>query len=119
MLSVPVLNWFRPFQMMNELYEETLYVFKQQNEEVNYNLNKRLIGWWWGFWIVLQTLSSISQQTEMKVETLDQFIRATEWCMLYNIIGIPTAILVLKVMKDYMKTETILYQMDQESEEEI
>lgn len=119
MLSVPVLNWFRPYQMMKELFEETRYVFEKQKEEVNYNLNMRLLGLWWGFWIVYQTLSSISQRTELKAETLDQFLRATEWSMLYHIIGIPTAILVLKVMKDYMKTETILYQMDQESEEEI
>lgn len=116
---VPVLNWFRPYQMMKELFEETRYVFEKQKEEVNYNLNMRLLGLWWGFWIVYQTLSSISQRTELKAETLDQFLRATEWSMLYHIIGIPTAILVLKVMKDYMKTEPILYQMDQEPVEEI
>lgn len=103
---VPILNLFRPFQIMKELYVESNKLLIANNKQQQ--LKVTAIGWWWTFWIVSNIAGQVIFRVTRDAYTLDQLSNSSVLGMISNGIGIVLAIITVKVISDYAKIEPLL-----------
>ena len=115
---VPFISLYRPKQIMNELYVETqnLLTTKQENSMVN--LNTQFIGWWWALWLIASFLGQFVFRYSQKAETLEELTTVTIVSIIASIIGIPLALITVKIIKDYAEIEPLFCNLDVEVEQE-
>jgi hypothetical protein len=114
---VPIISLYRPYQIMKELYQETQTLLSKNDENYVQNLNTNSIGWWWTLWIIASFLGQFIFRYSLKAETIDELITTTVASIAASIIGIPLAIITVKVIKDYAEIEALLYELKDEEEE--
>lgn len=114
---VPIISLYRPYQIMKELYQETQTLLSKNDENYVQNLNTNSIGWWWTLWIIASFLGQFIFRYSLKAETIDELITTTIASIAASIIGIPLAIITVKVIKDYAEIEALLYELKDEEEE--
>lgn len=114
---VPILNLFRPFQIMKELYVKTDKLLKDNVIDYDKKNDLNFVNIWWGFWVVLNFISSRETRMAFKAETIEEIITITKLSITTSIIGIPAALLAIKVIKDYSEMERLLFKFkDQNSD---
>lgn len=104
---VPVISLFRPYQIMKELFLETKK-YVENRTDLSVVLSTSILVWWWILWIVNGVVGQIIFRVSTKVETIDQMLSLTVASMANGLIGIPLAIITLKIIKDYSKAELLL-----------
>lgn len=114
---VPIISLYRPNQIMKELYLETQILLSKKDENYAQNLTTHFIGWWWALWIISSFLGQFIFRYSMKAETLEELTTTTIASIVASIIGIPLAIITVKVIKDYSEVEHLLYELKDEEEE--
>lgn len=107
---VPIVNWFRPYQIMKELYVETEKFLRNNAPSYTKTTSTAIVGWWWAIWIISTIVDRINFNISQKAETLDEINTSTIWSILASVFGIPLAILAIKVIKDYSEIETAFHQ---------
>ncbi|HZH86358.1 MAG TPA: DUF4328 domain-containing protein [Brumimicrobium sp.] len=111
---VPILNWFRPFQIMSELYISTQKFLINKEVMQEKVLKKSQLGVWWTLWVINNLLGSIEFQFSRRAEEIEDFIFLTDMSMISNIIGIPLAIITVKVISDYARIEPLLFETEED-----
>lgn len=101
---VPFISLYRPFKIMEELYEELLGILYKK--DIDTNITTQFLGWWWFLWILNGIVSRISNRYSLKAETLNELTTSTTIEIIGNIIAIPLAIIAVKVIKDASTLET-------------
>ena len=102
---------------MKELYQETQNLLSKKDESYAQNLTTHSIGWWWALWIISSFLGQFIFRYSMKAETIEELTTTTIASIVASIIGIPLAIITVKVIKDYSEIEPLLYELKDEEEE--
>ena len=102
---VPFVNWFRPYQIMKELYIETEKFLRKKDPSYTKTTKTTTVVWWWMIWILSTILDRINYTITQKAETLDEFNTSTIWSIISSLVAIPLAILAIKVIKDYGEIE--------------
>ncbi len=95
---VPFVNWFRPYNIMQEMYETTKRLLSDRQ-------STSFVGWWWAFWLLASISGSISFQFARNATTVDDYITYTIFDMVQSIFLIPAAILTVKVIRYYSAME--------------
>lgn len=103
---VPIVSWFRPYHIMQELFEQTILFFKRNDLTDRANFATVSLGLWWGLWIANNFLGQFIFRYGMKAETIDELIISTVASMVGNCIGVPLAFITIKVIKEYSSVET-------------
>ena len=101
---VPIMSLFRPFKIMKEIYQVLLRILHKK--EIKTNVSTQFLGWWWFLWVVNGVIGQMSFRLSMHAETLNELIKSTTIEMIGNVLGIPLAILTVKVIKDASILET-------------
>ena len=114
---IPILNLFRPFQIMKDLYLKTNSYLSSKVEGFKKVPNDGLINSWWALWIIGNFLGNAVLRLSMRAEDIDDFLQLTNLSMISAGLGIPTALFIIKLIKDYSKLETLMFKID--SGEEI
>ena len=122
---VPILNFYRPFQIMNELYTETerllvknrvcekdVYPTSSWLEKDAYSTNYLMP--WWILWIASKFVGNFVLRIGFNADTIDSLIAATIGYMIVNVLEIIFALLAIKVIKDYSRVEPLLAQISEE-----
>ncbi|MDR2009982.1 MAG: DUF4328 domain-containing protein [Bacteroidales bacterium] len=110
---VPIINLYRPYKIMKEIYVETkgFLTAKGLSEKVNYSTN--YLGWWWTLWIVSAFVGQfVFRFAHNSADTLDNLITTTVAQIVLEILGIPLALITVKIIKDYSKIEPLLIQIN-------
>jgi hypothetical protein len=115
---LPIANLYRPFQIMKELYGETINYLRKNNIESNFPSKKPLI-WWWSFWIINEILDCIIFQYSRRTETINELIFSTKLGMVVCLIGLPLCIITVSVIKNYSFLEDKLIKIDRENFNQI
>jgi len=105
---VPIVNLYKPFQIMKELYKETKEVLVKTGINDCTSLTTNLLGWWWTLWILNNIIGQFVFRYSMKAVTIDELTVSTIAGMIGNIAGIPLALITIKVITDYSKVEQLL-----------
>ncbi len=105
---VPVLNLFRPYRIMNELYQETKDLFIKNNIQFNQSFSTKYVGWWWTLWIIHNLITQFISRVYKNTESIEHLSEQTFAFMMMNILAIPLSIITIKVIKDYSNVEHLL-----------
>ena len=103
---VPIINLYRPYQIMKELYMETNELLIKNKFSVSGGLTTNVLGSWWTLWIISTFLGQIIIQS--KGESIEEMITSTGLIMILNVLKIPLALIAVKIVKDYSKVEPFL-----------
>jgi len=113
---VPIVGLYRPYQIMKELYEETKSLLIAKGVSIKDPFTTDLLGIWWALWVINSLLGQFTFRYSNSAETIDELITVTVASMVSNLIGIPLALIAIKVVKDYAKVEPLLFEIkDDES----
>lgn len=104
---IPFVNFARPYKIMNELYVRTAQLLKQSNESEQ-RLSEKLLPTWWTLWILNGIVGQVAYRIANNAKEIDELINGTIASMATNLVGIPVAIITVKVIKDYARIEPIL-----------
>jgi len=107
---VPIINVYRPYQIMKELYRETKEYLTHNGIEINQTLSTKYLGLWWTLWLTNGVIGNGLFRLSMKAKTFDQLTSITSGYMILHIIGIILALITLKVISDYAKIEPLLHE---------
>ncbi|NIK73072.1 hypothetical protein FHS56_000558 [Thermonema lapsum] len=113
---VPIVNLYRPYQIMKELYQETKELLNKKGINVNTNLTTSSLGWWWTLWILNNIIGQFVFRYSIKAKSIDELTTSTIASMIGNIIGILLALITVKVIKDYSNVEPMLFEIKDEEE---
>lgn len=115
---VPFISLYRPKQIMKELYVETQSLLTAKQQISTVNLNTQFIGWWWALWLIASFLGQFVFRYSLKAESLEALTTATIASIIASIIGIPLALITVKIIKDYAEIEPLFYKLENEIEQE-
>jgi hypothetical protein len=107
---VPILNLFKPFQLMQEMYENAEDYLLEKKLIDEKKSRKLIIGWWWGLWIGTGVISRISSSFQNSADDIGELIGSTLFSMFIIVIFIPLSILTVKTIQNYNEMELILEQ---------
>ena len=111
---VPIANFYRPYQIMKEMYVETSKIIGYTTKTDYSSRSLKTLVWWWSFWIISNLLGQFIFRYTMKAESIDELIISTISGITANIIGIPLAIITIKVIKNYSLMEDELINFKEE-----
>ena len=115
---VPFISLYRPKQIMKELYVKTQSLLTTKQENSTVNLNTQFIGWWWALWLIASFLGQFVFRYSLKAESLEALTTATIASIIASIIGIPLALITVKIIKDYAEIEPLFCKLDVAIEQE-
>ncbi|MBN8650283.1 MAG: DUF4328 domain-containing protein [Cytophagales bacterium] len=113
---VPFTNLYRPYKIMKELYQETKALLVKKEIFFKGDLATSTLGWWWAFWLLNSFAGQIVFRYSLNAESLEELNTTTVLSIFSNIIGIPLALLAIKVIKDYANVESLLHEVKDEPE---
>lgn len=84
---VPIVNLYRPYQVMKEIWKVSKNPAHWQNEP-----GSPLLGWWWALWLISGFVGNATFHMQMKAETISNMKAATTASIISGIIDIPLCI---------------------------
>lgn len=108
---VPIISLFRPYEIMKELYTVTNRTLEIRSPNYAAKNNNAVIGWWWALWIISSFAGNFVLRTTLNAESIDGLIINAIADMILSLMGIPLGLLVVKLIKDYSKMETLLREL--------
>lgn len=105
---VPIINLFRPFQIMREMFKETRFLLQMQQFGSNDSPSSKHLGLWWTLWIVNNLLSQVIYRLAKNSESIDQLNNLTIASMVSHLIGIYLAVITVGIIKEYSRIEHLL-----------
>lgn len=111
---VPVINFFRPYTIMDELSKETQEYLNLHQIRTPRKQNQALIGWWWALWIITGVLAYINKDSGIMEEVLtgaitqEKLMGDTMLDILTSVLEIPLAVITVNVIKQYAAIEPLL-----------
>ncbi len=106
---VPVIGFFRPYQIMVELYNKTIARLVERKLFENQSFDLSFVKVWWALWIIVSIIGRVVYKYISEAETLDKFIDFTIFSMVESILYIPLSLITIKVIKVYSNFENILF----------
>jgi hypothetical protein len=111
---VPIVCLYRPYQIMKELYQKTKELLVKKGLSKNDNFTTGSLGWWWALWIINNIIGQFVFRFSMRAVTIEDFTISTVASIIGNIVGIPLALITIKVIKDYANVEPLLSEIKDE-----
>ena len=108
---VPIVNFFRPYQIMKELFQATHLFLKRNEVHTREHFSITTLSLWWTFWIIDRLFGQFVFKYSMKAETLEELTTSTIAQIVGNGIGIVLAIVTVKVIKEYSDLETLMHKV--------
>ncbi|MBI5325988.1 MAG: DUF4328 domain-containing protein [Ignavibacteriae bacterium] len=106
---VPILNLYRPYKIMKELYIETNRYLTNKISELTPELKITFVRWWWALWIINNFFSQMSLNSSLRAKSINDMMVSSSLSILSEVLSIPLALITIKVIKDYTNAETILF----------
>ncbi len=113
---VPFINLYRPYKIMKELFVETKLILLKNNIELKANLSSLIVEFWWIFWILSGLFGQIIYRVLSNTDNLETIITVSKFDLGLNIFTIISALIAIKVVKDYAINEQLLFLISDENE---
>lgn len=115
---VPILNFFRPYTIMVELFRETKKLLDFRQVRMPNDLNRDVVGWWWALWILSGILTYTTkdagtlEDVSREITTVQNMLDSTIMEIIVAALEIPLAIITVKMIKKYAAVEPLLNEAD-------
>jgi hypothetical protein len=116
---VPILNLFRPYRIMKELYTESRSFLQRREVSFTHLTSTTAVGIWWALWVLSSFIGQFVFRYTMRADTIDEMITSTIAGIIGNIVGIPLGLVAAKVIKDYAEAEPLIAVAAAQSTEEL
>ena len=93
---------------MKELYRETKELLTKKKLPISENFTTNSLGLWWTLWIINNIIGQFVFRYSRNAESIDELTTLTIASIIANIVGIPLALITVKIVKDYSKVEPLL-----------
>ncbi len=101
---VPILNWFRPYQIMAEIWEQTQIRINTPIQEP-----KILVGLWWGVWVLGKIIDRIAFRMTFRAETIEEFMNSTKAYLVSDSLSLLNLVLIILIIRKVSTWEEKLY----------
>jgi len=102
---VPILNLFRPYHIMKELYYNTHRLLKREGESYA-SANLTFVNLWWALWVIVNIAENAITRLSLKAETVEELTLSSQASMVTSLLGLPLGILAVRVISDYAAMES-------------
>lgn len=114
---VPVVNLYKPYQIMKELYTKTdLYLEFLNDERYTKKLSTSILPVWWVLWlgsrIAISLISDLSSDSSSLIELSD----STVFSLFGALLSILLCLITIIVIMDYNRAENLMYEIEQENQ---
>ena len=109
---VPIVNLYRPFKIMEELYEETKKIILDKDNSSQIDLTTKFLGLWWTLWIVNGIFGQVVFRLSKNANTLPELMTGTILDIISGVLGVGLGIVTIKIIKDYSEIEGLLETKD-------
>jgi len=95
---IPIINLFRPYQVVREVWIETSMVLaRRENAKVD-NISSAIVAWWWFFFLAMNLLSSISGNIINSVQDKNDIVTYIQIGNVGNITAIIGSIIAINLI---------------------
>lgn len=109
---VPILQLFRPYQIMQEMYQETDDWLSKNVKNYTPKFKYPYVGLWWILWIIVMFVGYAAVSLSAGVRGMND-IQMLLWINIFsNLISIPLCFVAVKVIQDYAAMETLLFDVE-------
>jgi hypothetical protein len=105
---IPIIVFFRPVYIMNEIWNETQEKIKKFDSTYNIKNGGLIIGLWWTLFIISNFIGRFVLKTAFKDETIEQLIEASQAILISGVMQILEALLVILIVFQLSKMESKL-----------
>ncbi len=105
---VPMISFFRPYQIMVELYNKTIEKLEERKLIENQDFDISFLKLWWALWILVFVID-LKRFVISRTDIIDSLIQNTIIDMFQCLVYIPLSLLTIKVIKEYSNFENILF----------
>jgi hypothetical protein len=117
--AIPIMNLFKPYQMMKETWEKTQQTSRSMEEAYQMNQASVFILTWWLWFVVSRIVDQISLRLNLNVETIEDYISAAKldtFVSLFDILGCFLTIYMIKKIASKEKDMSEMLELKRESE---
>jgi len=108
---VPIVNLFRPYQIMKELFQATHFFLKRNEVHTREHFSMPSLSLWWTFWIIDRFVGQFVFKYAMKADTIEELTTSTIAQLISNGIGIVLAIITINIITEYSKLELVMHKV--------
>ena len=108
---VPIMNFYKPYQIMKELFQATHFFLKRNEAHTREHLSIASLGLWWTFWIIDCFIGRFVFKYSLTAETIEELTTTTIAQIISNAIGIILAIITVNVIKEYSSLERLFHKV--------
>ena len=99
-LFVPIMNLFRPYQVMKEIWKASDPGVDAADDTAWQNApGSPILGWWWGFWLAANLASTIAWNLLWRGEELSELLIASYAYTVSDFLFIPAALFLVQVIR--------------------
>lgn len=102
---IPIFNLFRPYQMIQEMFNNAYNALEYDSSDRKVIFNNRLLGFWWFMWVAFSILSRVQTRASKIAEDIGALTKLNYFSIGLNLWIIPMAFLVVKVIRNYNEME--------------
>jgi hypothetical protein len=97
--AIPILNFFKPYQMMKEVWDKTQQTTRTVNENYQLKQSSGFILAWWLCFVVLRIVDQVSFRMNLKTETYEEFAATTSYDIFSSSFDIVCVLLTIHMIK--------------------
>lgn len=110
---IPIVNFFRPYTIMKEMYERTdAYIKENQRDAKNLDLSQTNISIWWTFWIISALAGQVVFRLGRYANEINELITVSWLNIMLSLISIPLSIYTVRVIQKYSEAEAVLLRIN-------
>jgi uncharacterized protein DUF4328 len=97
---VPIMNLFKPFQAMREIWMASHFKGNWHGEPA-----PAILGWWWGLWLASNILGNISFRLALNAEP-EQLTQSAMLDMVGAAVALPQSLLLITIMRRIVRAQS-------------
>ncbi len=106
--GIPIVWFYRPVQIMNEIWTETQDQIKKLDASHIITNGDLIIGVWWALFVISNFIGRYILKTAFKEDTIEEIITGTEAMLISDLIQIPEALMVVLIVRKLSSLEAKL-----------
>lgn len=105
---VPILNLFRPYQIMRELFDVSSRVISEKMGGFQPKSYLNAVNFWWALWIISNVVANLTFRLMPNSGSIEDLRTETVVSIFTALLEVPLALITVKVIKLYAEQEEVL-----------